>query len=257
MPPISQSQFQPQETQPGVLEIADISNMDSTGQQQIPTPTPVPKPKSNPNPKPRLYLEPLDPAKHLEAFHEIWTFEEALRWFPFPVKKNVSESREFLERILPNEENPDIEKFALMLLPASGSETEQSQAQTTVFIETEKCQNAEDGSRGDGESQLEEGNTGKGEDGEGKEKGNRERNERGDRKEKAGEMVGFVGTNRYKEQGMEVGYVIHRRYWGRGFATEGLKLFLEMYWGLEGMFFPHCSSVLNQSEHVSEIKGKA
>lgn len=78
---------------------------------------------------------------------------------------------------MPNEENPDIEKFALMLFPTG------SQAQ------------------GEGEGQK-------------------------------GEMVGFVGTNRYKEQGMEVGYVINRRYWGMGYATEGLRLFLDMYWEL-------------------------
>ena len=89
------------------------------------------------------------------------------------MKKDVSESREFLEKILPNEENPDIEKFALMLVP------------------------------------TEEGSD------------NPRR-----------EMVGFVGTNRYKEQGMEVGYVINRRYWGLGYATEGLRLFLDMYWDL-------------------------
>lgn len=78
---------------------------------------------------------------------------------------------------MPNDENPDIEKFALMLLPIG------SQAQ------------------GEGEGQK-------------------------------GEMVGFVGTNRYKEQGMEVGYVINRRFWGMGYATEGLRLFLDMYWEL-------------------------
>lgn len=75
-------------------------------------------------------------------------------------------------KILPNGENPDIDKFALMLLPK-------------------------------------------------REGGNEE-------------MIGFVGTNRYKEQGMEVGYVINRAYWGKGFATEGMRLFLEMYWEMPG-----------------------
>ena len=38
--------------------------------------------------KPRLYLEPLTTEKHLEAFHELWTYEETLIWlyvFYFPV----------------------------------------------------------------------------------------------------------------------------------------------------------------------------
>lgn len=60
----------------------------------------------------------------------------------------------------------------------------------------------------------------------------------GDGNEEEGktEMVGFVGTNRYKESGMEVGYVINRRFWGRGFATEGLRMFLDMYWEMSGLF---------------------
>ncbi|PVH80165.1 hypothetical protein DL98DRAFT_491923 [Cadophora sp. DSE1049] len=162
--------------------------------------------------KPRLYLEPLTPSKHLDAFHELWTYEETLVWFPFPIKKDVSESREFLEKILPNEENPDIEKFALMLLPTPNSSSSsnpfdpsQTQIQTTESKE----------------------------DGEGAEK-------RGERRgERNGEMIGFVGTNRYKEQGMEVGYVINRRYWGMGFATEGLRLFLDMYWNLPQRKYIH------------------
>ena len=62
--------------------------------------------------------------------------------------------------------------------------------------------------------------------------GSKQELEEGERDGQKGEMVGFVGTNRYKEQGMEVGYVINRRYWGLGYATEGLRLFLNMYWGL-------------------------
>ncbi|KAH9224962.1 GNAT domain-containing protein, partial [Leptodontidium sp. 2 PMI_412] len=125
---------------------------------------------------------PLDPEKHMQGFHELWTHEEALFWFPFPVKKSISESREFLLKILPNEENPDIEKFAMMLIP-------------------ENCEASQ--KEGEGGGNEEEGKM---------------------------EMVGFVGTNRYKESGMEVGYVINRRFWGRGFATEGLRMFLDMYW---------------------------
>lgn len=107
---------------------------------------------------------------------------------PFPVKKSISESREFLLKILPNEENPDIEKFAMMLIP-------------------ENCEASQ--KEGEGDGNEEEGKT---------------------------EMVGFVGTNRYKESGMEVGYVINRRFWGRGFATEGLRMFLDMYWEMSGLF---------------------
>jgi len=48
------------------------------------------------------------------------------------------------------------------------------------------------------------------------------------------ECVGMVGTNRMSRQGMEVGYCLNIAYWGKGFATEGLKAFLEIYWELPG-----------------------
>jgi RimJ/RimL family protein N-acetyltransferase len=32
---------------------------------------------------------------------------------------------------------------------------------------------------------------------------------------------------------MEVGYCVSVKYWGRGFASEGFRAFLDLYWGLE------------------------
>ena len=58
-----------------------------------------------------------------------------------------------------------------------------------------------------------------------------EKNENGGLK-----MVGFVGTNRWCAQGMEVGYFLNIRYWGRGLVTEGFAAFLGVFWGLEGEF---------------------
>ena len=49
-------------------------------------------------------------------------------------------------------------------------------------------------------------------------------------------MIGFVGTNRWCEQGLEVGYCLNRAYWGRGYITEGFRAFLEIFWGLPGEF---------------------
>lgn len=118
------------------------------------------------------------------------------------MKKHISESREFLEKILPNEENPDIEKFALMLLPVPDSSSPSPSS-------SDLRDPSPGAGKGEGEHEAWEGGS-----------------------EREGEMIGFVGTNRYKEQGMEVGYVINRRYWGKGFATEGLRLFLDMYWEL-------------------------
>ncbi|KAM3076318.1 hypothetical protein ACMFMG_007138 [Clarireedia jacksonii] len=46
-------------------------------------------------------------------------------------------------------------------------------------------------------------------------------------------MIGFIGTNRPSPQGLEFGYCINYDYWGKGYATEAARMFLDTYWGLE------------------------
>ena len=45
-------------------------------------------------------------------------------------------------------------------------------------------------------------------------------------------MIGVIGTPRKAD----IGYKLHPDYWGKGYMSEALKLFLEMWWGMEGMF---------------------
>jgi RimJ/RimL family protein N-acetyltransferase len=47
-------------------------------------------------------------------------------------------------------------------------------------------------------------------------------------------MVGMVGTNRFSDQGLETGYCINLKYWGKGYAGEGFKGFLDLFWSLPG-----------------------
>jgi RimJ/RimL family protein N-acetyltransferase len=49
-------------------------------------------------------------------------------------------------------------------------------------------------------------------------------------------MIGMVGTNRWSPHGMEVGYCINLKYWGRGYGSEAFGCFLELFWGLEGKY---------------------
>jgi RimJ/RimL family protein N-acetyltransferase len=63
----------------------------------------------------RLYLERLSVSKHLEDFHELWTTDEAVIWSTEPKKTSLEESRVLMGSILPNDINPDIDKFAIML----------------------------------------------------------------------------------------------------------------------------------------------
>jgi RimJ/RimL family protein N-acetyltransferase len=58
--------------------------------------------------------------------------------------------------------------------------------------------------------------------------------------EKRLKMIGFVGTNRWSEEGLEVGYCLNIAYWNQGYATEGMRAFLSLFWGLPGEIFCFC-----------------
>lgn len=45
-------------------------------------------------------------------------------------------------------------------------------------------------------------------------------------------MIGIVGTPRKGE----LAYKINPGYWGKGYMSETLTMFLDMFWGSEGMF---------------------
>lgn len=49
-------------------------------------------------------------------------------------------------------------------------------------------------------------------------------------------MVGMLGTNRYSDEGMETGYCLNIAYWGKGYAGEAFKGFLELFWSLPGKY---------------------
>lgn len=45
-------------------------------------------------------------------------------------------------------------------------------------------------------------------------------------------MIGIIGLS-YSPN--NVGYKIHPDYWGKGYMTEALRLFIDMFWTLEGL----------------------
>lgn len=52
-------------------------------------------------------------------------------------------------------------------------------------------------------------------------------------------LIGAIGMIRFEAgHGAEVGYGLHAAYHGKGFATEAMKLFLELYWSKESMCIP-------------------
>jgi ribosomal-protein-alanine N-acetyltransferase len=51
---------------------------------------------------------------------------------------------------------------------------------------------------------------------------------------KAGQlrMIGAIGIVREQE----IGYRLHPDFWGKGFMTEALAMFIEMWWGMKSIF---------------------
>lgn len=60
--------------------------------------------------------------------------------------------------------------------------------------------------------------------------------------EEKGELVGWTQTNRWGEHGLEMGYFMIEKYTGKGYVTEGVRGFLELFWTLPGMFIFFASS---------------
>ncbi|KAG9232051.1 acyl-CoA N-acyltransferase [Amylocarpus encephaloides] len=127
---------------------------------------------------PRLWLQPMTVEEHLDDFWELWTDPKALMWTSQGIQESKEAALELMLKVLPNEENPNIDKFALLLRPVAENPMPYTNAQ-------------------------------------GKPK-----------------MVGMVGTNRMSDHGLETGYCMNIKYWGRGYAGEAFAAFLKYYWTL-------------------------
>ena len=46
-------------------------------------------------------------------------------------------------------------------------------------------------------------------------------------------MIGMIGILREHE----IGYKLHSDFWGKGYMTEALRIFIDMYWEMEGRIF--------------------
>ncbi|KAF4633818.1 hypothetical protein G7Y89_g4310 [Cudoniella acicularis] len=126
----------------------------------------------------RLWLQPMTVEEHFDDFWELWNDENVLLWSPQKVKTTREEAFEWMKETLPNDKNPNIDKFAILLRPIP--------------------ENPEPWTNSSGKPK----------------------------------MIGLVGTNRMSDQGLETGYCINIKYWGKGYAGEAFTAFLKLYWSL-------------------------
>jgi ribosomal-protein-alanine N-acetyltransferase len=68
-----------------------------------------------------------------------------------------------------------------------------------------------------------------------------EGSESGNGKEEGGTFIGAIGFPRE----CDVGYSIHPAYWGKGYMTEALRMFVDMFFNAEGMY-PTTPTLMSQ-----------
>jgi len=70
-------------------------------------------------------------------------------------------------------------------------------------------------------------------------------------KSKMLKMIGVVGTPRESE----IAYKVHPDYWGKGYMSEALEMFLDLFWKLEGNIEAHhqtfepCAKPMVRKQH--------
>ena len=64
-------------------------------------------------------------------------------------------------------------------------------------------------------------------------------------------MIGYVIFHEYDETGMEIGWVLHPRYWGKGYASYLTKLLMEKTLELGKQPVIECDSEQKISKHIA------
>ncbi|PMD33337.1 acyl-CoA N-acyltransferase [Hyaloscypha variabilis F] len=149
---------------------------------------------------PRLHLQTLSEDLHLYDMHAIQSNPQAMFWSSKKVSIDLEQTRTILRNSLPTVEQPWSERWAILLRCTP----------ETLLSQT-------------GGTDVSKWNPWESETGEVSAK------ELDQRKAGKLRMIGVIGIVREQE----IGYRIHPDFWGKGFMSEALKMFIEMFWGME------------------------
>ncbi|OJD27369.1 hypothetical protein ACJ73_01233 [Blastomyces percursus] len=171
----------------------------------------------------RLRMERLD-EKHLQEYHNIWSNPLAAKWSPRGVSKTLEDSRQYMSGVL-RQNNPRGETFAVHLLPSSeplkplrdpvspsalvADKISRTTAIPAAAVTTTAITDGQLSEPGDCSIDPSENET---------------------TENPSMTMIGVVGTHR-SDPVAELGYIFHPSAWGKGYATEAVSAFVDIFWG--------------------------
>lgn len=174
-------------------------------------PTEAPNRNTTPMPlysadSPRLWLQPLNLADHLQDYFEIMSSPDSMLWSRSAPHTSLEETRRLMLDSLPTPEKPWNKRWTIVLKPPS----RHPPLPTTPISELQPESESEPKSESEREIPIPDGSEVEME----KEKGK-------------AKMIGIIGTPRKGE----LAYKVHPAYWGKGYMSEALSMFLDMFWG--------------------------
>lgn len=149
---------------------------------------------------PRLHLKTLSEDVHLYDLHTIQSNLQSMFWSTKKVTTDIEQTRAVLRNSLPTEEQPWNERWAILLRCTPETLYDQTGGNDTAAWNPWKGETSYVS-----QEEMEQRKAGK------------------------LRLIGVIGIVREQE----IGYKIHPEFWGKGYMGEALRMFIEMWWGME------------------------